>query len=272
MARGGPLCSALGGVYGCRACSPAPAFLEQRQGQRQGQRQRQKPQGCVLAGRGGFAGDGKDCIHAGLVSRHPWRSTLPPAHPAPPSTGSWWSWVGATAFLLPPIAVAAHGNCLGSGGWAAGDRPTGTYLRRVPCSPPARPSQEITALLHHRKNLLQLPHEFFRRQPRLRQVHGGHGSALRLFFFLPSRWRRREAFWGRAGGLRGTVVRQEPNASLQGRTCGVSPAAHPPGPARKSRRCPTTAKTYFNFLTNSSGVSPGANRKPWPTLTPNPIR
>ena len=78
---------------------------------------------------------------------------------APPSTGSWWPWVGVTAFLLSPIAMAAHGNCQGSGGWVAGDRreagaerePTGTYLRRVPCSPPARPSQEITALPHHRK-------------------------------------------------------------------------------------------------------------------------
>ena len=154
MARGGPLCSALGGVYGCRACSPAPAFLEQRQGQRQ----RQKPQGCGLAGRGGCAGH---AVNPSMGARfsHPCEKTVLHSHPAPPSTGSWWPWVGATAFLLPPIAVAAHGDCLGSGGWAAGDRreagaerePTGTYLRRVPCSPPARPSQEITALPHHHK-------------------------------------------------------------------------------------------------------------------------
>ena len=36
--------------------------------------------GCVPgAVRWGWAGDGKNCVHAGLVSRHPWRSTPPPS-------------------------------------------------------------------------------------------------------------------------------------------------------------------------------------------------
>ena len=65
-----------------------------------GQRQRQKLHGCALAGRGGLAGDGKNCIHAGLVSRHPWRSTPPPTHPAPPSTGPWGPW-GLRASVAP---------------------------------------------------------------------------------------------------------------------------------------------------------------------------
>ena len=40
------------------------------------------------AGRWGWSGDGKNCVHAGLVSRHPWRSTPPASPTARPSTGS----------------------------------------------------------------------------------------------------------------------------------------------------------------------------------------
>ena len=96
--------------------------------------------------RGGLAGDGKGRIHAGLVSHHPWRSTPPPTHPAPPLTAPWWPWTcgsggadpcsadswGNGVQWSPPTMgrryrlfsfharVAATGTCqgVGRGGWA----------------------------------------------------------------------------------------------------------------------------------------------------------
>ncbi len=109
----------------------------------------------------------------------PWRSTPPPTHPAPPSTGPRRFRVAGlcpaigggmgkrgggkegygipsatrkeshTAFLFFLARLAATGNCPGPGGWVVGDcwspwmgenKPTWTYLRRVPHNPPARTS------------------------------------------------------------------------------------------------------------------------------------